>query len=115
MAMPTGDDPTTALQYYAYLDREQVRGTRVDTWHTWWPALGWMYGILLLLAVVTVLWVYQYRSTRQRMGVYQTEDWDGYVRESAGPLTWFGRIMLGATAAFVAVLILTHIFAGQDF
>ena len=68
MAMPSGESPEKAQQYYEYLQATSRRCTRPDTWHVHWVDLAWLWGFLIVLVVIAALWVWQYRSTRQRDG-----------------------------------------------
>ena len=67
------------------------------------------------LTLATLLWVWQYRTTRQRTGIYPVDKFGGYTTEMAGPSTWFFLIFTAIITAFAVVLILGHIVWGQKF
>src|SRR3954463_5644545 len=75
MAMPSGDSPQKAQAFYDYLNAHHETEHRVATWTVDWYALGWMWGFVAALAVILILWVWQYRTTRQRTGIYPVDSW----------------------------------------
>ena len=70
MSMPTGDSPQTVDQYYDYLQAHHQTDHEVATWHVDWVDLAWLWGFLIVLALGILFWVLQYRTTRQRNGIY---------------------------------------------
>ena len=65
MGMPSGDSPQKAHAYYQYLQAHQESMQRAATWHVRWIDLTWLWGFAIAMSVITLLWVWQYRSTRQ--------------------------------------------------
>jgi len=116
MSMPSGESPQHAEQYYHYLQSQQiVPHGRAATWHVDWTALGWMWGFVLVLAVIIILWVRQYRSTRQRSGLFPLDTWGGYTTEAAGPATTYFFVFTAIVVVFGAVLVIGHLVNGQLF
>jgi hypothetical protein len=88
--MPSGESPEHAQQYYQYLQAHKETMQRADTWHVQWIQLAWLWGFVIALVVVLLLWIWQYRSTRQKAGPYPVDSFGGYTTELAGPATLFG-------------------------
>jgi hypothetical protein len=63
--MPSGDTPEKVRQYYLYLQGHQETMQRAATWHVRWLDLAWLWGFLIALVLAILLWVWQYRTTRQ--------------------------------------------------
>ena len=115
MEMPSGNSPSTAREYYQYLQGHQQTTGRVETWHVDWLSLAWLWGFVAALTIVTLLWIWQYRSTRQRGGVYPVDHFGGYTTELAGPATRFFVVLTVILTAFAAALITGHLIWGQKF
>ena len=113
--MPRGDSPHKAEQYYRYLQAHQESMQAPATWHVRWIDLAWLWGFGIALAVVTLLWIWQYRSTRQKPGIYPVDSFGGYTTELAGPATLFFLLLTAILTAFAVFLILGHIIWGQKF
>ena len=115
MSMPRGDSPQKAEQYYRYLQSHHESEHLVRTWHVDWLSLVWMWGFVAVLSFVILLWIWQYRTTRQRTGVYPVDSFGGYTSELAGPATLFFLLLSAIVTAFAVVLIVGHIVWGQKF
>ena len=115
MSMPRGDSPQKAEQYYRYLQSHHESEHLVRTWHVDWVSLAWMWGFVAALSFVILLWIWQYRSTRQRTGVYPVDSFGGFTTELAGPATLFFLLLSAIVTAFAVVLIVGHIVWGQKF
>jgi hypothetical protein len=116
MAMPTGDSPQKVEAYYQYLQAHQEAEHAVQTWNVDWGALLWMWGFVIVLSIVLILWIWQYRSTRQRAGgIYPIDSFGGYTTELAGPATFFFLVFSAIIVAGAVVLIAGHIIYGQKF
>jgi hypothetical protein len=117
MAMPTGDSPQTAHDYYQYLQARQLEPHgRTETWHVDWTALAWMWGFVVVLAIVLAFWVRDYRSTHPQTGIVPLDRWGaGDITEAAGRVPVFFWIVTLALVAFGAVLVITHLISGQLF
>ncbi len=113
MGMPSGDSPQTAEQFYQYLQAHQLTMQRTATWHVRWIDLAWLWGFVIVLSVVLLLWVWQYRTTRQG-GIYPVDEF-GETTELAGPATFFFLFLTVIITAFAAVLIIGHLIWGQKF
>jgi len=113
--MPSGDSPQKAEQYYHYLQSHQLTMQRAATWHVRWLDLAWLWGFLIVLSLATLLWVWQYRTTRQRTGIYPVDSFGGYTTEMAGPSTLFFILLTIVLAAWAVALIVGHIVFGQRF
>jgi hypothetical protein len=115
MSIPTGTSPDTAERYYQYLQGHQEATGRVQTWHVDWVSIAWLWGFAISLTVVTLLWIWQYRTTRQRGGVYPVDRFGGFTTELAGPSTRFFLVLSGILTAFATALIVGHLVWGQKF
>jgi hypothetical protein len=100
--------------YYNYLQAHHQSDHRVDTWHVDWTSIVWLWGFVIVLVAVALLWVRQYRTTRQR-GVYVADTWSGYTSELAGPATTFFLVLTLILAAFAVAVIVGHLVWGQKF
>jgi hypothetical protein len=113
--MPSGSSPVDAHRYYEYLQAHQQTMQRPDTWTVRWVDLAWMWGFLVALALLIIWWIWQYRSTRQRAGLYPVDDFGGYTTELAGPATWFFLLLTAIVTGWAVVLIVGHLVWGQKF
>jgi len=114
-SMPSGDSAHTANQFYVYLQGHHETDYRVETWHVDWMSLAWLWGFVLAIVVVLLLWVWQYRTTRQRTGIYPVDSFGGYTTEMAGPSTFFFIAFTIVIALFAVALIVGHLVWGQKF
>jgi hypothetical protein len=117
MAMPSGDfaSPAEAQQYYDYLQAHQQTLQRPDTWHVHWLDLAWLWGFVIALVIIALAWVWQYRTTRQRTGLYPVDQFGGYTSELAGPATGFFFVLTLILTGWGVVMIVGHIIWGQKF
>lgn len=113
MGMPSGESPENAQRYYHYLQAHQETMQRAATWHVRWLDLAWLWGFLIALAVIMLIWVWQYRTTRQR--IYPVDTFGGYTTELAGPATFFFIFFTVAVTGFAVALIVGHLVWGQKF
>jgi hypothetical protein len=115
MGMPSGESPQHAERFYHYLQGHQLTMQRADTWHVRWLDLAWMWGFLIVLSLVIIWWVWQYRSTRQKTGIYPVDSFGGYTTEMAGPATLFFVLLTAIIIGWAVVLIVGHLVWGQKF
>ena len=88
MGMPSGDSPQKAQAYYHYLNAHQQTMQRAATWHVRLARRSRGSGASRSRSsVILLLWVWQYRSTRQKAGIYPVDSFGGYTTELAGPAT----------------------------
>jgi hypothetical protein len=113
--MPSGDSPETAHRYYQYLQAHQETMQRAATWHVRWVDLAWLWGFVIVLSLVAIWWVWQYRTTRQKTGIYPVDSFGGYTTELAGHSTLFFLLLTAIVAGFAVVLIVGHLVWGQKF
>jgi hypothetical protein len=114
MSMPSGDSPQTADQYYHYLQSHQIVPHGRDvTWHVDWTALSWMWGFVVVLAVILFFWIRGYRSARQVLSPLDT--WAGYTTEAAGPASFFFFLLTVVLVVFGGVMVVGHLISGQKF
>jgi hypothetical protein len=113
--MPSGDSPEDVRAYYLYLQGHQETMQRAATWHVRWVDLGWMWGFMLAMVLLIILWVWQYRTTRQKTGIYPVDSFGGYTTELAGPATFFFLLLCVLLVGFAVVLIVGHLVWGQKF
>ena len=115
MGMPSGDSPEHARQYYHYLQGHQETMQGAATWHVHWVDLAWLWGFFGALSLAILLWVWQYRSTRQKANLYPVDSFGGYTTELAGPATFFFLLLTLGLTAFAVVVIVGHLVWGQKF
>jgi hypothetical protein len=113
MAMPSGSSPEKSEQYYRYLQGHHETDGRVVTWGVDWVSLAWLWGFVVVMSLLLLLWIWQYRTTRQR--IYPVDRFGGYTSELAGPATLFFLLLSGVLAAFAIVIIVGHLVWGQKF
>jgi hypothetical protein len=112
---PSGDTPDKVRQFYDYLQGHQETTHPVQTWHVDWMSLAWLWGFVVVLVLTLLLWVKQYRTTRQRTGLYPVDTFGGWTTEAAGPATFFFLLLTAVIVAFAVALIVGHIVYGQKF
>jgi hypothetical protein len=115
MGMPSGDTPQKAQAYYHYLQAHQETLHVPATWHVDWLSLAWLWGFAIILGLVILLWLWQFRTTRQRTGIYPIDSFGGYTSELAGPATFFFLALSVILTAFAVALIVGHLVWGQKF
>ena len=116
MGMPSGSSPDDAQAYYAYLNAHHQTENRVAMWHVDWFSLAWLWGFVVAVSFILLLWIWQYRSTRQKSGgIYPIYSWSGYATELAGPATFFFLLLTTIITAFAVLMIIGHIAHGQIF
>jgi heme/copper-type cytochrome/quinol oxidase subunit 2 len=115
MGMPSGESPQHAQRYYHYLQAHQETMQSAATWHIRWMDLAWLWGFMIVLSLAIVLWIWQYRSTRQKANLYPVDSFGGYTTELAGPATLFFLLLTLILAAFAVALIVGHLVWGQKF
>jgi hypothetical protein len=115
MSMPSGDTPQKAQDYYHYLNSHHIIDGRVQTWHVDWLAIAWLWGFLIALIIGVGLWAKQYRTTRQRTGIYPVDRFGGWTSEAAGPGTMFFWVLTAFLTAFAVVVVIGHLIWGQRF
>jgi hypothetical protein len=115
MSFPKGDSPAKAQQFYDYLQAHQETTRPVQSWHVDWLSLAWLWGFLIVLVLALILWVRQYRTTRQRTGIYPVDTFGGFTTEGAGPATFFFLLFTALIVAFGIAIIVGHIVYGQKF
>jgi len=112
-SLPSGESPFKAQQFYDYLQAHQETQYHPDTWHIRWLDLAWLWGFVIALAIVLLLWIWQYRSTRQR--IHPVDTFGGVTTEMARPATLFFLLLAAGLTTFAVVLIVGHIVWGQKF
>jgi len=115
MAMPSGESPQHAEQFYQYLLAHHETEHPVKTWHVEWMSLAWMWGFVAALSLILIWWVRQYRTTRQKQRIYSVDDWSGFTSELAGPSTLFFLLLTAILTGFAVALIVGHLVNGQIF
>jgi hypothetical protein len=110
----SGGMPSQPDAYYDYLQAHHQSDHTLTTWSVDWLSLAWLWGFVIVLSVLTLLWVQQYRQSRQRE-VYEIDTWSGYATEIARPASRFFIIFSVFVTAFAVVLIAGHLIWGQKF
>jgi hypothetical protein len=117
MSMPTGDSPQTVQDYYDYLLARHQNDGRVATWTVDWVSLAWMWGFVIALTLIGILWVRQYRTTLRRGAgnLYPVDNWGTFVSETARPSSLFFLVLTLGLTLFAAAIIIMHLVRGQIF
>jgi hypothetical protein len=114
--MPTGDTPDVVDRYITFLQSHHQTNGQLVTWHINGDSLGWVFGILAMIVLGLILWVWQYRTTRRRSFLYPVDTWGGYTTESARPAsTPFFLYALLLTIGMDIALIVGHLIWGQTY
>jgi hypothetical protein len=114
-SMPSGESPQAANDYFLYLQGHHQTDGRVATWTVDWVSIAWLWGFLAVIVIGLLWWVRQYRSTRQRTGIYPVDSFGGFTTELAGPATFFFLFLTVVLTAFAVAIIVGHIVYGQKF
>jgi hypothetical protein len=112
---PSGDSPEKVRDFYEYLNGHQETTRPIQSWHVDWLSLAWLWGFVIVLVLALLLWVKQYRTTRQRTGIYPVDRFGGWTSEAAGPATLFFLLFTVFIVAFAVALVVGHIVWGQKF
>ena len=115
MAMPKGDTPQKAHDYYQYLLSHHETERRSATWHVDWMSLAWMWGFVAALVLILLWWVGQYRTTRHKERIYPVDTWGGFTTELAGPASRFFILLTAILVGFAVAIIVGHVVNGQIF
>ena len=114
-SLASGDTPEKAHRFYHYLQGHQETLERAATWHVRWVDLAWMWGFMIAISAALLLWVWQYRSTRQGRTIYPVDSFGGYTTELARPASMFFILLVAVLTGWAIVLIVGHIVWGQKF
>lgn len=106
--------PSQPDAYYQYLQAHHQSDDPLKNWTVDWLSLAWMWGFMIVISVLTLLWIQQYRHSRQSE-VYEVDTWSGYATEIARPASRFFIILSVVITAFAVVLIAGHLIWGQKF
>jgi hypothetical protein len=116
MAMPEGDSPQVAHDYYQYLQAHQLAPHgRTETWHVDWASLTWLWGFVLVVCILVALWIRDYRSTHPPTGISPLDRWSGYTTEAAEPVPFFFWVVTVVVVVFGAEFVIGHLISGQLF
>lgn len=114
-SMPTGDTPQKVHDYYLYLQGHHETDGRIATWSVDWVSLAWLWGFVAVLSLTLIWWIWQYRTTRQRGGIYPADSFGGYATELAAPATRFFVLLTVVIVVFAVAIVVGHIVWGQKF
>ncbi|HMJ00348.1 MAG TPA: hypothetical protein VK488_10985 [Gaiellaceae bacterium] len=118
MSMPRGSSPENADKYYQYLLAHHQNDGRVGTWSVDWISLAWMWGFVVAISVSLIWWIWSYRTTLRRVGLYPIDQWGeqgSYVTEIARPASRFFVVFTIGVTVFAIFLIAGHLIWGQVF
>jgi sterol desaturase/sphingolipid hydroxylase (fatty acid hydroxylase superfamily) len=116
MAMPRGDSVQKVNDYYHYLQSRQLEPHgRAQTWHVDWTSLRWLWGFAIVLAVILVAWIREYRSTHPPTGISPLDRFGGYTTEAAGRVPLFFWLVTLVIVVFGAEFVIGHLISGQVF
>ena len=116
MAMPKGDSVQKVHDYYLYLQGHQLAPHgRTATWHVDWASLAWLWAFVIVICVVALVWVRDYRSTHPQTGISPLDRWSGYTTEAASRVPFFFWLVCLGVVAFGAEFVIGHLVNGQMF
>jgi hypothetical protein len=115
MAIPSGDSPDEVRDIYVYLQGHHATDGNVATWHVDWLSVAWLWGFVAVLTFGILLWVKQYRTTRQRTGIYSLDTFGGWTTEAAGPATVFFWLLTAVLVGFAVAIVVGHLVWGQKY
>ena len=78
MTMPSGSSPRRRTGSITTTCSPTTRTmARTATWTVDWVSLAWMWGFVLAMTLILILWVMQYRTTLKRnvAGLYPVDRW----------------------------------------
>lgn len=113
--MPTGDSPRDVRDYYLYLQGHHEADGRIATWHVDWLSLAWLWGFVIVLTLALLWWIWHYRTTRHRAGLYPVDSFGGFTTELAGPAGGFFLLLTAFLTVFGVAIIVGHLIWGQKF
>jgi hypothetical protein len=114
MAMPSGSSPEKAEEYYRYLLSQHQTDGRVTTWTVDWVSLAWLWGFVIAISVILLVWIWQYRTTGTGR-LYPVDRWGSYTSELARPASLYFVLLSIGLSLFAAVLVVGHLVSGQIF
>jgi hypothetical protein len=116
MAMPRGDSVQKVEEYYHYLQARQLTPHgRTQTWHVDWVSLRWLWGFVIVLCLLFIVWIRDYRSSRPLIGISPLDRWGGFTTEAAQRVPfafWAFTILI---VVFGAEFVIGHLISGQLF
>lgn len=116
MAMPRGDSVQKVEDYYHYLQARQLSPHgRTETWNVDWVALRWLWGFVIVLALILLVWIRDYRSSRPHTGITPLDRFGGYTSEAAGRVPFSFWVVTIVVAGFGAEFVIGHLISGQLF
>jgi hypothetical protein len=116
MAMPTGDSVQKVHDYYLYLQGHQLAPHgRTETWNVDWSSLAWVWGFVVVVSILLVAWIRDYRSSHPQTGISPLDRWGGYTTEAAGRVPVLFWIVTLVVVAFGAEFVIGHLTSGQMF
>jgi hypothetical protein len=115
MAVPSGDSPEDVRDINLYLQGHHATDGPVVTWHVNWLSIAWLWGFVAVLTFGILLWVRQYRSTRQPNGIYSVDTFGGWTTEAAGPATVFFWLLTAVLTGFAVAMVVGHLIWGQKY
>ena len=116
MAMPRGDSVQKVNDYYHYLQARQLTPHgRTETWHVDWVALRWLWGFAIVLALILLIWIRDYRSTPTRTGIMPLDRFGGYTTEAAGRVPFSFWVVTLGIVGFGGEFVIGHLISGQVF
>jgi hypothetical protein len=115
MAIPSGDSPDDVRDIYVYLQGHHATDGRIATWHVDWLSIAWLWGFVAVLTFGVLFWVKQYRTTRQRTGIYPLDSFGGWTTEAAGPATAFFMLLTAVLVGFAVAIVVGHLVWGQKY
>jgi hypothetical protein len=74
-----------------------------------------MWGFVIVVVLLVLVWVRQYRSTRHARGLFPVDTWAGYTTELAGPASMAFFFITIFVLAFGAEFVIGHLISGQLF
>ena len=110
--VPTGSDEKSVQAYYDYLNESQLLSEH-ETYLIDTPALGWTYGMLGALLIVSYFFIFSWYARQQSHDLYPVESYNGYITERGGPVDPFNYAFYIVLGSFMIYYAYIQILYGQ--
>ena len=112
LTVPSGSDDKSVAAYYDYLN-ESAYLAEHETYVLDVPALGWTYGFLGAMLVVSYFYIGSWYARLGTHDLYPVESYNGYITERGGPVPRFNNVFYMVIGSFMAYYGFIQILYGQ--
>ncbi len=110
--VPSGNDEQSVQAYYDYLNESNLLAKH-ETFVIDWPAIGWTYGMLGALLIVSYFFIFAWYARLRSHDLYPVESYNGYITERGGPVDPFNYASYIVLGSFMTYYAYTQILFGQ--